>query len=315
MKKTLLALVFALVAQVGVFAQNYNFVTTTGTYTDLVSPTVVSGTALWDDSIFTVPLGFNFSIGSNVYTSVDIDSNGGLFFSNASADQGIVSTHADLLDRGTTTSASPISYLVTGTTPNRIFKVQWKNAGFYDGVTSDFMNMQVWVYETSSKIEIHYGTSSLASPMNVYTPFTGPITGILTDFTSALSGIFLQGNPASPTAVTVTNATMPPYLNAISPNGTIYTFTVSGTTGVAKELNNTTVSVYPNPASDILTIQGLTATKTPVSVKVFDTLGKVVLYQTLNATNTVNIESLNKGTYFMEISNGESRIGKNIIKL
>ena len=105
MKKTLLALVLALAAQVGVFAQNYNFAATTGTYTDLASPTVLtSNNILWDDFNFYRAFRTNFSIGSNVYTSVDIDSNGGLMFSNASADQAIVVTHADLWDRGTTTA-------------------------------------------------------------------------------------------------------------------------------------------------------------------------------------------------------------------
>ena len=161
---------------------------------------------------------------------------------------------------------------------------------------------------------MHFGTSALATPAAVYNPLSGPVTGVITQYQTGISGILLQGSPTAPTAVVVNNATLPPYLNAISPTGTIYTFTRS-TLAIAKDLDNATVSIYPNPTTDVLIIKGLTSSKEAASVKIFDTLGKVVLAETLNATNTVNINSLNKGTYFMEITTGETRIGKNIVKL
>src|SRR5687767_8853493 len=130
MKKILLAFVIAIVTQVSVFAQTYSFSATSGTYADLVSPTVVSGTTPWTDTIFaTIPIGFPFTFQGNTYSTFYLDNYGDAYMFEPTTQtlQGIYAFDTSLEDRGTTTSASPFSYTLTGTAGSRILKIEWKN--------------------------------------------------------------------------------------------------------------------------------------------------------------------------------------------
>jgi hypothetical protein len=65
------------------------------------------------------------------------------------------------------------------------------------------------------------------------------------------------------------------------------------------EENSMEVSVYPNPATDVLNIQ-LTENASSVSILGMD--GKVVSTQVVNAnTATVNVSNLVSGVYFYEV--------------
>jgi hypothetical protein len=319
MKKILLSLLVFAAFQISAFAQNYSFSQTTTTYTDLVSPTVLTGNVVWDDSSFVIPIGFPFQFGGASNTNVEIDANGVLLFMGPTTAAAIVGFDADFVDRGTTTSVSPISYQLSGTAGSRIFKVQWKNVGFFDGVPADFANLQIWMYEGSNKIEVRFGTSALASPSTIFSPATGPASGLATsiDFLNqSLSGIFLQGNPAAATATTVTSTSSFPSLSATPANGTLYVYTVSAL-GLSKRENQVQISVYPNPVADVLQIEGLAANAGNVTIKIYDALGKVVLTEEKAAAAVipVNVKDLTKGSYLMEITSGNSRISKQVIKL
>ena len=55
--------------------------------------------------------------------------------------------------------------------------------------------------------------------------------------------------------------------------------------------------VFPNPANDVLTIQG----KNVSSIKIFNIYGNIVLYKNVNDNKTVDISILNKGMYLVEL--------------
>jgi hypothetical protein len=109
---------------------------------------------------------------------------------------------------------------------------------------------------------------------------------------------------------TVNNSNTYPQLNSSPANGTIYSFTPATTTGLAKSLPETTVTVYPNPTNGGLNIKGLQKSGTVINV--YDVLGKVV--KTSETTTYLPLEELKKGTYFIEIISPEGLIRKQIIK-
>ena len=75
--------------------------------------------------------------------------------------------------------------------------------------------------------------------------------------------------------------------------GTIYVLE-EGTTGV-EDVTENNISIYPNPANDVLTVEGLDGI-----ANVLDINGK----QVMNVTNgTVNISDLAKGTYIISQNN------------
>ena len=299
-------------------AQLYTFSQGTAPYSDLVSPTDLFGAALWDDTSKIVPIGFPFMLGTTVYNNVEITSNGSLLFNAAGLDAGILGYDADFASLGTTASTSPIGYLVSGTAGNRIFKAQWKNTGFYDGSGADFANIQVWLYEGSNKIETHIGASSFVNPLDIFGTFGGPANGVapMIDFTNELlTGMFIQGNPAAATTLLLTNSHTYPFLNAPPVTGTVYTYSFL-TSGTAEPFNNLSLAVFPNPVSEVLQLNGLPA-KGNATIKIYDTLGKVVLTQENSGgqSGTIQVAHLPQGPYFVEITSGKERAGKQIIKL
>src|SRR5690606_23167780 len=58
-------------------------------------------------------------------------------------------------------------------------------------------------------------------------------------------------------------------------------------------LSSDEIQVYPNPASDVLSISGKKATQ----VEIYDMTGKLVKNIAPETTNTINIQSLSEGIY------------------
>ena len=75
------------------------------------------------------------------------------------------------------------------------------------------------------------------------------------------------------------------------------------------------VNVYPNPASNFLTLKW-NDSKEVTSIRIKDILGKEVLTVHVNGRNqvTISTQKLNKGIYFSELMNGsEVLISKKVI--
>ncbi len=69
------------------------------------------------------------------------------------------------------------------------------------------------------------------------------------------------------------------------------------TTGIVSHEKNTTVSLYPNPASDVISIS--ISTNTKANYFICDVLGKIVKTGSVSAHNSIiDISSLNNGLYF-----------------
>lgn len=77
-------------------------------------------------------------------------------------------------------------------------------------------------------------------------------------------------------------------------------FKITGSLGI-NENNKAKVSVYPNPANDVVNIKGASINK----VVAFDILGKQVVNQEFSAQNevSVNVSSLRTGMYVLQVTN------------
>ncbi len=150
------------------FSQN-----TSGTYTPLTSGTVLASGAGLDSQRYAVTLPFTFSFDNvnytNIYASINgflslgtIDPGPGYWMIN-SPDTGfrvISGFDANLASHAVSTSE--LKYATLGTTPNRVFVMQWSNFGI---PASNDLNasFQIRLYETSNKIDISYGNITLAN--------------------------------------------------------------------------------------------------------------------------------------------------------
>jgi len=151
---------------------NYTFSQSNGTYTAITGATGATNAATtWDDGVTAnnIPIGFTFTFNGANYTSCSINYDGYITFNGASANQsrtpisgnsntysGAISPFAlDLLSGGT----SDISYKTNGTTPNRTFIVEWKNAKRFNGGARDgSLNFQIVLNESTNIVQVIYGT-------------------------------------------------------------------------------------------------------------------------------------------------------------
>ena len=291
-----------------VLGNDYSFSMTTGTYSDLEETISVNNNQPWDDPEYVIPIGFDFDLYDITIDSIYIGIGmGGLVSSkidtNYIAEYLIIPFETDLIDRGIDSvfSQSPISYKLEGTTGNRILKIEWKNAGFYDemdvlGTLDDYINFQLWLFEETNDIEIHFGPNMITNPEINYWGETGATIGLagMTDDYEIENAYFLSGEPSNPIIVDTLV-----YLNGTPSDGTIYKFSKS-TTGIeVANLSAVIPKVYPNPTNGIFNIEKITSESS--TYKVTDITGKLIQQGMLTGKATVVDLSKNiRGVYFLK---------------
>ena len=80
-------------------------------------------------------------------------------------------------------------------------------------------------------------------------------------------------------------------------------------TASVDDQNQLDISIYPNPSSDIVYIDG---NYTQLKAVVYDILGKQVMKESI--TNSIDISQLEKGVYILQLSDGAKVSTQRIIK-
>ncbi|MFB9107730.1 LamG-like jellyroll fold domain-containing protein [Flavobacterium gyeonganense] len=99
-----------------------------------------------------------------------------------------------------------------------------------------------------------------------------------------------------------------------SNNGTLYNFTLTGTSsnwiGSTLTLStdkfngtNNSLQLYPNPSSDFIQVSELTQTG---SYKIYTVSGTEVKTGTVDSSTKINIQSLTNGAYFLKLNSGNT---------
>ncbi len=92
------------------------------------------------------------------------------------------------------------------------------------------------------------------------------------------------------------------------------------TTGLLSVLDSNRFSVYPNPASDRLTVSYRTVTNTAVSFELYDIAGRLVLKTTevapaaSDVKKEFDLEGIDRGTYILQISQEGVKVAYRIMK-
>lgn len=197
---------------------------------------------------------------------------GGLLFGtdvNADANAFIV-LGSDFVDRGfvgDTISMSPVRYELTGTSPNRIFKLEFFNAGLYDeyylySTLTDSVNFQIWLYEGPDMVEFHYGDAYMNYFNDYYTYDSSAVPiGYLKqmDVTTNTMEMFyyVEGDPLTPTLNETNEMNDLPELgtDTIPPSGMVYRFIPNPVS--VKNITELSgyVQLYPSVCSEELYIE------------------------------------------------------------
>lgn len=169
-----------------------------------------------------------------------------------------------------------VSCMTTGTSPNRVFIIQWKNMrAYFDQSVTTRVNFQVRLYETSNLIEYHYGSV-------VRGTFGGGDIGAMIGFKDHIGGdyhfydIAAGGMGLAGEIVTDLN----PLTDWPGPDSCYVIQTITTDTALDDNLPLPTKIAlyqnYPNPFNPATTIRYDVPKTERVRLKIYNTLGQEV---------------------------------------
>jgi hypothetical protein len=82
------------------------------------------------------------------------------------------------------------------------------------------------------------------------------------------------------------------------------------TTGI-QTINSASVSLYPNPATNIVTVN--TGSNIPYALTVFDLTGREITAKEMAGTGTIDVSQLSKGCYLAKIVQGDKSYCQKLI--
>lgn len=160
-----------------------------------------------DNAHMDVNIGFDFSFLNVNYSQVRINTNGWISLNHTGDDASSPDNTLLFNTSNPTTVLAPwwddlkadgstsITYKTEGTTPSRVFTVEWKNILAFSSVASSRLNFQVKLYEGTHEIEFCYGTVTSGT----HSPAEGASIG-LKDLTGG-SGNFIEATQNSNTII------------------------------------------------------------------------------------------------------------------
>lgn len=306
MKTTLLSL--ALLIANTAFTQSYVFSTFTDEYNELTDPVVFTDEPDWDDPAILITMPFNFQMGDMdvpILSQLGLGAEWGGF---TSMELSMAGYYPDVINGEN--PSSQIAWKTVGNDGNRILKIEYDNAAFYNEVSQNStdenrVNFQMWFYEVDNAIEFRFGESNITDPELVYDGFQGPPIYIATDVnfnTGAASFVgVLTGDPSNPDMEVLTNffdVGLEQSLNGTPANGRVYRF-APGTVGVDNSIQEK-FSLYPTIAQQELNLRGDIVFGDAYRIISLD--GRTVSSGLLSSS-TVDVSSLASGTYLFQIDN------------
>lgn len=313
----------------------YNFSSNTTAYQPLVGATTLFQGEKWDDTVAYIPIGFSFKWAYDNYStdSIWIDTYGILhakvdsIFIWGFPGSTISGYWADLCDLAynnpdsTVPAQSSISYQTTGNAGSRIFKVEYKNCGFYNDTSAlDAVNFQIWLYEGSNVIEYHYGKQDIQD-IELDFDATGPHIGLEYKSTLTISGNMItaysvdSNSVVSGTNTSFSNAfnstpinffTGLPnsyFMQAVPDSGQVFRYTPLFQTGLAHtDLFRNTI-VYPTKFDQTIYIKS--DLKKYVG-ELLDLNGNRITRFEGNENSSINIPNLTSGNYLLRLTSDQS---------
>ncbi|MDP2174102.1 MAG: carboxypeptidase regulatory-like domain-containing protein [Candidatus Cloacimonadaceae bacterium] len=258
MKNALIVVILTMLCSLSFAAMSeYSFQQTTSTYTEITNPTQIHGPGVDDSMSPVINIGFDFMYDEIIYSTFRANTNGFITLnptstaslSNLLATQTLIM--GGLWDDLMTNTDGNVSSELSGTSPNQVLTIQFKNIKWYYSVAPvNLINFQIKLFQGTNKIEFVYGTMGDA-------PGTSATASI--GLSGAVAGNYLSITPASPTATyssTVAfagiNGTHVPFLTG---NKYVFTPPVPAQNDLAATaINGNTTPSVGNPTNYTVTV-------------------------------------------------------------
>lgn len=227
MYSTMKWLLLMIVMPAGIIkAQNFNFslAKDSSSYSELVSPAVLSSEESLLNKSFGIHLPFSFNFCGSASDSLIIETNGFIVF-NKQAHLSLISFNSFSGNKDTAQNyPASIDYVISGAEANRIVKIEFKKLSQNTYSFYDHLSYQVWLYENGNIIEFHIGSNSYAGTGNEIQSVIGAINQ---QMDTADKAFLIGGDPGSPSGQVINGDNDLTFLTSMPRPGTIYRLTPS----------------------------------------------------------------------------------------
>jgi hypothetical protein len=296
----------------------YEFSVFNDPYFDLAAPISISNADVWDDPFYITSTGFEVTLFDVITNTVGIISPGSQVINineaNPDTVQVLMPYMADIMNASDTIAVSPISYQLEGPPGNAVFKLEWKDVGFYgewNASNSYFntTNFQLWLYQNTGVIEFRYGPNTIKSGSLLHFFGTGPLVLLGQNVAfdgSGWEGLWaVGGDPQNPTITAIPSGQQPlaeQSLTGEPESGTVYRF-APVVIGTQETLPIMQLSVWPSPANRELNITTLRG----ANYSIYNMQGQIMWSQTASSTQMqIDISSWPAGSYCVKSNDGQS---------
>lgn len=298
--RTLFLLLGTLALNATYASDDYVFSYSTAPYEPLTDPIVVVTNAEFNGTYRYVPIGFDFTYWDQGHTAFTFNTHGYCAF-GLSPNYGFYPFNLGLVGIGD----SQVGYVqdLSGGPGHGILKVEWKHVGFYsfpDG--TDHVSWQVWLYEGSNAVELHFGPSAIASEH--YAGLFGSTNGPQMEFIHPdAEGYYdLEGLADSPAAIYMPGEDL--FLHGYPEQGMVYRFTPLASIGVAEtQMREHALRLYPQPAAELLHVTHADGSPMVGPYAVCDATGHVVQEGRV-PPNGIDVTQLSDGCYILRTTEG-----------
>lgn len=316
--KTILFIPLFLSISIIGYSQGYTVEYSSNSYESLVNAIVIdesnytidgSGSELYKP----IPIGFDFTYNGTIYDSLQVGENGYVTFTTNNVFESFINIfECPQMNFQDDPLLSPIYYEVSGNSGEQIFKLEFVKSGFVnDSEEDDYVNYQLWIYENCGVFEIHMGEVSI-NPAELdlfYNNSTAPFMGYGAN--NPFFFYILAGNTVAP--ILQTNALNT--LNSVPDSGSVYTFRNCYLNLTQEEVEENSINIYPNPASEIVEInfnKGMEGSE----LRILNLSGQTIYSDFLKETNTytLNIDFLSLGVYFVHIKSPTATYSSKLVK-
>lgn len=278
----------------------------------------------WDDPEEILPLPFDMVVWGDTCSLLGTANLGEMILGAGNANHLIAPVFSDICDvapaDSTGQDVSEIRHTLEGVAPNRIFKVEYHNVGFYDEVyggdsaitATQRATYQVWLHEAGT-ITYHYGPNTITDFALIAAEFINT-AGLIGNFDSYSYGgtLLVAEGPADAPQFQSTDdiytwlySGAAGWGNTWPSEGTGYVFNPIQPTGIEMPETALSLSAYPTPAHDRLHVQ--LEGHAPVSALWLDAHGRDAGSQWLQpGQTTLDVSGLETGTYVLRMEDGRA---------
>ncbi len=323
MRKFLLSMVFLLlcvVAPLNAQAMNYQYAYGTQAFTPVTtgSTFLTSGFTGTSDDGYSAPvaIGFPFSYAGATYDSFQVSTNGflrlGSGLTSATGTNALAGTLRRIIaplwdDLDLPDSSVSLTYLLSGSAPNRVLTVQWLGVKWPFSAAAANAEFQVKLYETTNKVEFNYGV--MGTPANTVTASIGLSDNTTVTTTDLATGTFLSLQVGGDTGSRTLYATSGLEFKTVflnPDNNTLISFNAPGSpmSGTYTVGGTTPDFATLSLAANALNTRGVSGAVTlNVRAGTYEDVFHLTRISGVSATNTVTVKN-ESGTVTLSPKNG-----------